>query len=94
MTIWYILCSFGTLFPILVSCTKKNLASLLWDAGPCVLPFRDLVLATGPFVINRSMQDSKDSSNALGIKIRGHFSRFDIIMYVGMNLTPMHSDRT
>jgi hypothetical protein len=28
MTIWCILCSFGTFFPILVSCTKKNLATL------------------------------------------------------------------
>jgi hypothetical protein len=27
MTIWYILCSFGASFPILVSCTKKNLAT-------------------------------------------------------------------
>jgi hypothetical protein len=27
MTIWYILCSFGTCFPVLVSCTKKNLAT-------------------------------------------------------------------
>jgi hypothetical protein len=26
--IWYILCSFGTFFPVLVSCTKKNLATL------------------------------------------------------------------
>jgi hypothetical protein len=24
MLIWYILCSFGTLFPVSVSCTKKN----------------------------------------------------------------------
>jgi hypothetical protein len=31
MTIWYVLCSSGTFFPILVSCTKKNLASLLED---------------------------------------------------------------
>jgi hypothetical protein len=30
MTIWYILCSFGTLFPVLVSCTKKNLATLVY----------------------------------------------------------------
>jgi hypothetical protein len=29
MTIWYILCSFGTLFPVLVPWTKKNLASLI-----------------------------------------------------------------
>jgi hypothetical protein len=29
MTVWYILCSFGTFFPILVSCTKKNLATLV-----------------------------------------------------------------
>jgi hypothetical protein len=28
MTIWYILGSFGTLFPVLVTCTKKNLATL------------------------------------------------------------------
>jgi hypothetical protein len=28
MTIWYNLCSFGTFFPVLVSCTKKNLATL------------------------------------------------------------------
>jgi hypothetical protein len=29
MTIWCILCSFGNFFPVLVSCTKKNLATLL-----------------------------------------------------------------
>jgi hypothetical protein len=28
MTNWFILCSFGTFFPIWVSCSKKNLASL------------------------------------------------------------------
>jgi hypothetical protein len=28
MFIWYILCSFGTFFPVLVPCTKKNLATL------------------------------------------------------------------
>jgi hypothetical protein len=27
--IWYILCLFGTLFPVLVFCPKKNLATLL-----------------------------------------------------------------
>jgi hypothetical protein len=27
MIIWYILCSFGKLFPVLVSCTEKNLAA-------------------------------------------------------------------
>jgi hypothetical protein len=29
MTIWYILCLFGTFFHVLVSCTKKNLATLI-----------------------------------------------------------------
>jgi hypothetical protein len=29
MTIWYILCLFGTFNPVLVSCTKKNLATLV-----------------------------------------------------------------
>jgi hypothetical protein len=29
MNIWYILCSFGTFFPVLVSCNMKNLATLL-----------------------------------------------------------------
>jgi hypothetical protein len=29
MTIWYILYSFGTFFPVLVSCTDKNLATLV-----------------------------------------------------------------
>jgi hypothetical protein len=29
ITLWYILCSFGTFFLVLVSCTKKNLATLL-----------------------------------------------------------------
>jgi hypothetical protein len=29
MTILYILCSFVTFFPVLVSCTKKNLATLV-----------------------------------------------------------------
>jgi hypothetical protein len=28
ITIWYFLCSFGTFLPVLVSCTKKNLATL------------------------------------------------------------------
>jgi hypothetical protein len=27
-TIWYILCSYGTFFPVLVSCITKNLATL------------------------------------------------------------------
>jgi hypothetical protein len=29
MTIWYILCSFGTFVPVLVYCVKKNLATLV-----------------------------------------------------------------
>jgi hypothetical protein len=29
VTILYILCSFGTFFPVLVSCTKNNLATLV-----------------------------------------------------------------
>jgi hypothetical protein len=29
MDIWYILWSFGLFFPVLVFCTKKNLATLL-----------------------------------------------------------------
>jgi hypothetical protein len=29
MAIWYILWSFGILFPILLCCTKKNLATLM-----------------------------------------------------------------
>jgi hypothetical protein len=29
VAIWYILRLFGTFYPILVSCTKKNLATLL-----------------------------------------------------------------
>jgi hypothetical protein len=29
MTLWYILCSFGTFFRFLVSCTEKNLATLV-----------------------------------------------------------------
>jgi hypothetical protein len=28
MTPWYVLCLFGAVFPVLVSCTKKNLATL------------------------------------------------------------------
>jgi hypothetical protein len=32
MTIWYILYSFGTFFPVLVSWTKKNLATLIWKS--------------------------------------------------------------
>jgi hypothetical protein len=36
MTIWYILCSFGAYFLVLVSCTKKNLATL-FEAGNGVL---------------------------------------------------------
>jgi hypothetical protein len=30
MTIWYILWSFGIFLPVLVICTKKNLATLVW----------------------------------------------------------------
>jgi uncharacterized membrane protein (DUF106 family) len=30
MTIWYILCSFGTFSQVLVSCPKKNLAILFY----------------------------------------------------------------
>jgi hypothetical protein len=29
MTMWYVFCSFGNFFPVLVSCTKKNLATLV-----------------------------------------------------------------
>jgi hypothetical protein len=29
MAIWYILCSFGIFFPVLVCCAEKNLATLL-----------------------------------------------------------------
>jgi hypothetical protein len=28
LPVWYIFCSFGTFFPVLVSCTLKNLATL------------------------------------------------------------------
>jgi hypothetical protein len=28
MTIWYNMCSFGKCFPVLISCTEKNLATL------------------------------------------------------------------
>jgi hypothetical protein len=38
MTIWNILCTFGTFFiPILLSCTKKNLATLLWPVKRFIL---------------------------------------------------------
>jgi hypothetical protein len=37
MTIWYIFYSFGTFFPSLVSCTKKNLATLE-KRSSCALP--------------------------------------------------------
>jgi hypothetical protein len=33
VTIWYILYSFGTFFPVLVLCTKKNLATPYADQG-------------------------------------------------------------
>jgi hypothetical protein len=33
MTIWYILCSFDTFFPVLVSCTMKYLATLVGSVG-------------------------------------------------------------
>jgi hypothetical protein len=33
MTIWYILWSFGTFLPVLVCCSKKNLATLRPTAG-------------------------------------------------------------
>jgi hypothetical protein len=34
MTFWYILYSFGTFFPVSVSCTNKNLAALP-NSPPC-----------------------------------------------------------
>jgi hypothetical protein len=37
MTIRYILCSFGTFFPVLVSCSKKNLATL---HSPAIVPMK------------------------------------------------------
>jgi hypothetical protein len=40
MTIWYILYSFGTFFPVLVSFTKKNLAILLFMSEPSNSFFR------------------------------------------------------
>jgi hypothetical protein len=40
MTIWYI-------FPVLVSCTKKNLATLVSQAGSAICPSEDFYL--GPF---------------------------------------------
>jgi hypothetical protein len=36
MTIWYIVCSFVTVFPDLVSCTKKNLATLVDHATEAI----------------------------------------------------------
>jgi hypothetical protein len=33
MAIWYILCSFGTFFPVLVSRAKKNLATLVFASA-------------------------------------------------------------
>jgi hypothetical protein len=33
LTIWYILCSFDTIFPVLVTRTKKNLATLGGSTG-------------------------------------------------------------
>jgi hypothetical protein len=35
MTIWYNMCSFATFFPVLVSCTKKNLATLVQESPIC-----------------------------------------------------------
>jgi hypothetical protein len=40
MTIWYILCSFGAFCPVLVSCIKKNLATLVRNA----ISFNDISL--------------------------------------------------
>jgi hypothetical protein len=37
MAIWYILWSFGIFVPVLVSCTKKNLATLLASCKLCIL---------------------------------------------------------
>jgi hypothetical protein len=44
MPILYILCSFGTLFPVLVSCTKKDLATLVahFYGPPTPSPFVEL----------------------------------------------------
>jgi hypothetical protein len=33
MTIWYVLYSIVTFIPLLVSCTKTNLATLMWTRG-------------------------------------------------------------
>jgi hypothetical protein len=37
MNIWHIFCSFGTFFPVLVSCPKKNLATLLGTPLFCIV---------------------------------------------------------
>jgi hypothetical protein len=39
VAIWYILCLFGINFPVLVFCTKKNLATLYMKANvACIMP--------------------------------------------------------
>jgi hypothetical protein len=52
MTIWHILCSFGTFFPVLVLCTKKNLATLIkWPVpGRRQKFFWTRFLGTFPFI--------------------------------------------
>jgi hypothetical protein len=40
VAIWYLLWSFGTFFPVLVSCTKKNLASLMRQCAKCLMTKR------------------------------------------------------
>jgi hypothetical protein len=65
MTTWYILCSFGTFFPVLVSCTKKILATLFRNKvvvklGPefhvakSMAGFNDVLLVTN--ILNNNLQ--------------------------------------
>jgi hypothetical protein len=54
MTIRYILCLFGTLSPVLVSCAKKNLATLVQSMMYCGVARSNqnirLVISEGTFL--------------------------------------------
>jgi hypothetical protein len=55
MTIWYMLCSFDTFFPVSVSCTKKNLATLMLSTYflELVLLFLELLKCVTNFPIKK-----------------------------------------
>jgi hypothetical protein len=77
MTISYILCSFGNFFPVLVSCIKKNLATLLWiwilscHYQPCFLwqDFTRLCIQISSNRVLTTVQNTKLRQNCFTVLI-------------------------